>query len=138
MFSEDNLWGKIQRLMLQGYNASEIAKKLTKDEMEIKRHMDFLRSSVEKELHEKHNEELNYNKEIAEVFDRVSYLEGIESCHGDDVAIHGGHYDDYLLVGLLARLINEGVVNIEIKENISERNLDYLQRLLHVKNRGDT
>ena len=23
MFSEDNLWGKIQRLMLQGYNASE-------------------------------------------------------------------------------------------------------------------
>lgn len=80
----------------------------------------------------------NYNKEIAKVFDRVSSLEGVESCHGDDVAIHEGHYDDYLLVGLLARLINEGIVNIEIKENISERNLDYLQRLLHVKNRGDT
>lgn len=133
MFSEDNLWGKIQRLMLQGYNASEIAKKLTKDEMEIKRHMDFLRSSVEKELHEKHNEELNYNKEIAEVFDRVSYLEGVESYHGEDVAIRGGHYDDYLLMGLLSRLINEDVVDIVIKDNISERNLDYLKRLLHVK-----
>lgn len=80
----------------------------------------------------------NYNKEIAEVFDRVCNLEGVVSYHGEDVAIRGGHYDDYLLVGLLARLINEGVVNIEIKENISERNLDYLQRLLHVKNRGDT
>ena len=134
MFSEDNLWGKIQRLMLQEYNALEIAKKLIKDEMEIKRHMDFLRSSVEKELHEKHNKELNYNKEIAEVFDRVSYLEGVESCHGDDVAIHRGHCDDYLLVGLLSRLINEGVIDIVIKDTISERNLDYLQRLLHVKN----
>ena len=133
MFSEDNLWGKIQRLMLQEYNALEIAKKLIKDEMEIKRHMDFLRSSVEKELHEKHNKELNYNKEIAEVFDRVSYLEGVKSCHGDDVAIHGGHCDDYLLVGLLSRLINEGVIDIVIKDTISERNLDYLQRLLHVK-----
>ena len=133
MFSEDNLWGKIQRLMLQGYNASEIAKKLTKDEMEIKRHMDFLRSSVEQELHEKHNEELNYNKEIAEVFDRVFSLEGVESYHGEDVAIHGGHLDDYLLVGLLSRLINEGDVDIVIKDTISERNLNYLQRLLHVK-----
>lgn len=132
MFSEDNLWGKIQRLMLQGYNASEIAKKLTKDEMEIKRHMDFLRSSVEKELHEKHNEELNYNKEIAEVFDRVSILDGV-SGYGDDVGIRGGHFDDYLLVGLLSRLINEGDVDIVIKDTISERNLNYLQRLLHVK-----
>lgn len=124
--------------MLQGYNASEIAKKLTKDEMEIKRHMDFLRSSVEKELHEKHNEELNYNKEIAEVFDRVSYLEGVESYHGEDISIHGGYLDDYLLIGLLGRLINEDAIDIVIKDNISERNLDYLQRLLHVKERGDT
>ena len=81
--------------------------------------------------------ETNYNKEIAKAFDRVSSLEGVESFHGEDVAIHGGHYDDYLLVGLLSRLINEGVVNIEIKENISDGNLDYLQRLLHVKERGD-
>ena len=76
----------------------------------------------------------NYNKEIAEIFNRVSALEGVESYHGEDVAIHGGHCDDYLLVGLLSRLINEGVIDIVIKDTISERNLDYLQRLLHVKN----
>lgn len=79
----------------------------------------------------------NYNKEIAEIFNRVSDLEGVESYHGEEVAIHGGHLDDYLLVGLLSRLINEGDVNIVIKNTISESNLDYLERLLHVKERGD-
>ena len=34
-------------------------------------------------------------------------------------------------------LINEDVVDIVIKDTISERNLNYLQRLLHVKERGD-
>ena len=81
--------------------------------------------------------EINYNKEIAEALDRVCNLKGVESYHGEDVAIRGGHYDDYLLVGLLSRLINEDVVDIVIKDNISERNLDYLQRLLHLKERGD-
>lgn len=80
---------------------------------------------------------MDYNKEIAEVFDRVCNLEGVESYHGEDVAIRGGHYDDYLLVGLLSRLINEDVIDIVIKDNILERNLDYLKRLLHVKGRGD-
>lgn len=76
---------------------------------------------------------IDYKKEIVEVLDRVSQLKGVESYYGKDVAIHGGHYDDYLLVGLLSRLINEDVVDIVIKDNISERNLDYLQRLLHLK-----
>ena len=76
---------------------------------------------------------INYGEKIAEVFDRVSDLEGVESYHGEDVAIHGGHLDDYLLVGLLSRLIDEGDANIVIKDTISERNLDYLQRLLHIK-----
>lgn len=76
---------------------------------------------------------INYGEKIAEVFDRVSDLEGVKSYHGEDVAIHGGHLDDYLLVGLLSRLIDEGDANIVIKDTISERNLDYLQRLLHVK-----
>ena len=76
-------------------------------------------------------------KKIAEVFDRVSNLEGIKSYHGEDVAIHGGHLDNYLLAGLLSRLINEGDVDIVIKDTISERNLNYLQRLLHIKERGD-
>ena len=76
---------------------------------------------------------MNYNKEIAEVFDRVSNLDGIESYLGEDVAIRGGHYDDYLLVGLLSRLINEGSIDIIIKESMSETNRDYLERLLHCK-----
>jgi len=37
----------------------------------------------------------------------------------------------------LSRLINEGGIDIVIKDDISERNLDYLQRLLHIKERGD-
>ena len=78
---------------------------------------------------------MNYNKQIADVFDRVFHLEGVESYHGEDVVIRGGHCDDYLLVGLLSRLINEGAIDIVIKDNISEGNLDYLQRLLHVKKR---
>lgn len=80
---------------------------------------------------------INYGEKIAEVFDRVSNLEGIKSYHGEDVAIHGGHLDNYLLAGLLSRLINEGDVDIVIKDTISERNLNYLQRLLHIKERGD-
>lgn len=133
MFSEDTLWGKIQRLMLQGYNVTEISKKLFKEEREIKMHMAFLRNSVEKELQKIKKMQFNFNKQIAEVFDRVSILEGVESCHGDDVAIQCGHYDDYLIVGFLSRLINEGDIEIVIKDTISERNLDYLERLLHVK-----
>ena len=74
---------------------------------------------------------MNYNKEIAEVFDRVSNLDGIESYLGEDVAIRGGHYDDYLLVGFLSRLINEGSIDIIIKESMSETNRDYLERLLY-------
>lgn len=78
----------------------------------------------------------NYNKEIAEAFDRVFHLEGVESYHGEEVAIRGKHYDDYLIVGLLSRLINEGTVNIAISNDISDTDLDYLERLLHVKSRG--
>ena len=79
---------------------------------------------------------MDYNKEISEVFDRVFHLDGVESYQGEDVTILSGHVDDYLLVGLLSRLINEGAVDIIIKDNISETNLDYLQRLLHIK-RGE-
>lgn len=133
MFFEDTLWGKIQRLMLLGYDSEEISKKLSKAEWEIKRHMSFLKNSVEEEMRKRNRGKFDYNKEVAEVFDRVSSLEGVESYHGESVVIRGGHFDDYLLVGLLGRLINEGVVEIVIENSISERNLDYLKRLLHVK-----
>lgn len=80
---------------------------------------------------------MDYNNKIAEVFDRVCNLDGVESYWGENVGIRDGYLDDYLLVGLLSRLINEGAVDIVISDDISERNLDYLQRLLHVKERGD-
>lgn len=50
MFSEDTLWGKIQRLMLLGYDSEEISKKLSKAEWKIKRHMSFLKNSVVEEM----------------------------------------------------------------------------------------
>lgn len=137
MFSENTLWGKIQRLMLLGYDSEEISKKLSKAEWEIKRHMSFLKNSVEEEMRKRNRGKFDYNKEVAEVFDRVFSLAGVESYHRENVVIRGGHFDDYLLVGLLGRLINEGVVEIVIENSISERNLDYLKRLLHVKGRGD-
>ena len=49
MFSEDTLWGKIQRLMLQGYSSKEISERLYMEEWKIKIHMAFLRNSVRKE-----------------------------------------------------------------------------------------
>lgn len=78
----------------------------------------------------------NYNKEIANVFERVFYLEGI-SADGNDVLLAGRHVDDYLLVGLLSRLINDGVVDIGISNKISSTDFDYLQRLLHIKEREE-
>lgn len=135
MFSEDNLWGEIQRLMLQGCDVSEIAQKLSKDESEVKRHMDFLRNSVDRELQKKCNEGLNYNKEIADVFERVSYLDGVKQYGHKEVVIQGKYVNDYLLIGLLHRLIKDGLVDIKISENISDIDLDYLQRLLHLKKR---
>lgn len=51
MFSEDTLWGKIQRLMLQGCSYKEISKRLSIEEWKTKRHMAFLRNSVRKELY---------------------------------------------------------------------------------------
>lgn len=51
VFSEDSLWGKIQRLMLQGCSHKEISKRLSIEEWKTKRHMAFLRNSVRKELY---------------------------------------------------------------------------------------
>ena len=53
MFSEDTLWGKIQRLMLLGYNSKEISERLYMEEWKIKRHMSFLRNSLKREEYKK-------------------------------------------------------------------------------------
>ena len=79
---------------------------------------------------------MNYDKEIADVFERVCYLEGV-SADGGNVLLEGGHINDYLLIGLLSRLIDDGVVDIRISNKISSTDLDYLQRLLHMKEREE-
>lgn len=66
------------------------------------------------------------------MFERVFYLEGI-SADGNDVLLAGRHVDDYLLVELLSRLINDGVVDVRISNKISSTDLDHLQRLLHME-----
>ena len=53
MFSEDTLWGKIQRLMLLGYNSKEISERLYMEEWKIKRHMSFLRNSLKRKKYKK-------------------------------------------------------------------------------------
>lgn len=53
MFSEDTLWGKIQRLMLQGYSSKEISERLHMEEWKIKRHMSFLKNSLIREEYKK-------------------------------------------------------------------------------------
>lgn len=53
MFSEDTLWGKIQRLMLQGYSSKEISERLYMEEWKIKRHMSFLKNSLIREEYKK-------------------------------------------------------------------------------------
>lgn len=77
---------------------------------------------------------MNYNKEIAEVFDRVLNLEGVDG-YEEYISIRGNYVDDYLLVGFLGRLINENKVDIVIKNNITEVDQNYLERLLHLQKR---
>lgn len=58
VFSEDSLWGKIQRLMLQGCSNKEISKRLSIEEWKTKRHMAFLRNSVRTELYKSNKSQM--------------------------------------------------------------------------------
>lgn len=77
----------------------------------------------------------NYDKEIADTFDRIMVLDGVIADDDGEIVIVGKNANDYLLIGLLGKLIHKGIVSVRIGNEISERDLLYMRRLLNV-NRG--
>lgn len=77
---------------------------------------------------------MDIEKKIAEALIRVGCLEGVVAVHGDDdIAIQGGHLDDYLLVCDLGRLIERGEMEIKIAPS----RMDYVCKLLHMDKVND-
>lgn len=72
----------------------------------------------------------NFNILLSQALLRVGCLEGVVSEHEqDDIAIKGGHFDDYLLVTYLGQLLESG----EMEVKISPSRLNYMRKLLHIK-----
>lgn len=78
-----------------------------------------------------------FNKKLAEALRSVGFYEGIEHHEGYGLSIDGGHLNNYLLAGLLARLIENGHVELKINPSIDPDKTDYLLRLLGLKKRGE-
>lgn len=73
---------------------------------------------------------MDRNKALADALMRVGCCEGIVSSHGEDeIAIQGGHYDDYILVYLLGDMIKRG----ECEFKISPSRFEYVLKLLHIE-----
>lgn len=72
------------------------------------------------------------NQSMANALKRVSCLEGVSAVHNpdDDLAILGGRFDDYLLVGYLGELLERGELTFEV--NPSER-MGYIKKLLKME-----
>lgn len=67
------------------------------------------------------------NKKLSEALMRAGCLEGVVSERGeDDIAIRGGHLDDYLLIVYLGQLIERGEMEIKVMPS----RIDYLLKLL--------
>jgi hypothetical protein len=68
---------------------------------------------------------------IVEALDRVSCLEGVKPVHSDDdIAIAGGHFDDYLLVYLISSALKRGEMKLEF---LNERDVQYAKKLLKME-----
>ena len=85
-----------------------------------------------------------FNKKLVEALRSVSGLEGVgyfndaeELGVEDGLLINARHMDNYLLVGLLAHLIENGHVELKINPSINPERYDYLLRLLKLKKRGE-
>lgn len=72
----------------------------------------------------------DFNKELAKVLIRAGCLEGVECSRNieDEIAIVGGHLDDYLLVTYLGQLIERGEMEIKMEPN----RIDYAYKLLKI------
>lgn len=69
------------------------------------------------------------NKKLSETLIRAGCLEGIIAEHGEDeIAVRGGHFDDYLLVTYLGQLLERGEMEIKV----SPSRMDYLLKLLKI------
>ena len=69
------------------------------------------------------------NKKLSEALMRAGCLEGVVSEHReDDIAIRGGHLDDYLLIVYLGQLIERGEMEIKVAPS----RIDYLLKLLKI------
>lgn len=71
----------------------------------------------------------NARDKLSKALKRVGQLEGVSPVRGeDDLAIKGGHFDDYLLVYYLGQLVERGEIDLLIKDDRKE----YFNKLLHV------
>lgn len=69
------------------------------------------------------------NKKLSEVLMRAGCLEGVVSERGEDeIAVRGGHFDDYLLVTYLGQLLERGEMEIKV---VPDR-IEYLLKLLRI------
>lgn len=69
------------------------------------------------------------NKKLSEALLRAGTLEGVVSEHGEDeIAVLGGHFDDYLLVAYLGQLLERGELEIKVCPD----RIEYLLKLLKI------
>lgn len=69
------------------------------------------------------------NKKLSEALIRAGCLEGVVSERmEDEVAIRGGHLNDYLLVVYLGQLLERGEMEIKVTPS----RMDYLLKLLKI------
>lgn len=69
------------------------------------------------------------NKKLSQALLRAGCLEGVVSEHGEDeIAVLGGHFDDYLLVTYLGQLLERGELEIKV---VPDR-IEYLLKLLKI------
>ena len=70
------------------------------------------------------------NEKLSKVLMRAGCLEGVVSQHGEDeIAISGGHLNDYLLVAYLGQLLERGEMEIKVTPS----RIEYMIKLLKIQ-----